>query len=80
MPDLTFFLRVSPRECIRRIKEGRFDVTLFEKEDIFKKVWQNYEKLAEIFADKNVYIINSEQSIEKVSEDIKNITKQTFKI
>jgi dTMP kinase len=74
MPDLTFFLKVSPKVCIGRIKKDRFEITLFEKEKILKRVWKNYEKLAKRF--KNVYIINGERSVEKVFEEIKKIVEK----
>jgi dTMP kinase len=72
LPDLTFFLKVSPRVCIERIKKDRFEITLFEKEEILRKVWRNYEILAKRF--KNVYIINGERPIEEISKEIIKIT------
>jgi len=72
LPDLTFFLKVSPKVCIQRIKKDRFEITLFEKEKTLKKVWKNYEILAKKF--KNVFIINGERQIEKIAEEIKKIT------
>ncbi len=72
LPDLTFFLKVSPKVCIQRIKKDRFEITLFEKEKTLKKVWKNYEILAKKF--KNVFIINGERQIEKIVEEIKKIT------
>lgn len=72
LPDITFFLKVSPRICLERIKKDRFEVTLFEKEKILEKVWQNYQILAKKF--ENVYIINGERKIEKISKEIKKIT------
>lgn len=74
LPDLTFFLKVSPRTCIERIKKDRFEITLFEKEKILEKVWKNYEVLAKKF--KNVFVINGEQPIEKVFSQIKKIIKE----
>jgi len=71
LPDLAIFLKVSPTVCIERIKKDRFEVTLFEKENVLTKVWQNYEMLAKKF--KNVYIINGERSVDKISEEIKNL-------
>ena len=68
LPDLTFFLKVSPKICIQRIKKDRFEITLFEKEEILKKVWKNYEALAKKF--KNIYIIDGERSIDKISKEI----------
>lgn len=71
LPDLTFFLKVSPKICIERIKRDRFEITLFEREEILKKVWRNYEKVAKKF--KNIYVINGERSINEVFQDIKKI-------
>lgn len=71
LPDLTFFLKVSPKICIERIKKDRFEITLFEKEKILKRVWQNYEKLAKKF--ENIHIINGERKIEEIFENIKKI-------
>ncbi len=72
LPDITFFLKVSPKVCLQRIKKDRFEVTLFEKERILKKVWQNYEKLAKKFP--NIFVIDGERSIEEVAKEIKKIT------
>jgi len=71
-PDITFFLKVSPRVCIKRIKRERYHKELFEKERILTKVYKNYIRLSKKF--KNIFIINGTQSIEKVSEEIKEIT------
>jgi len=71
LPDLTFFLKVSPKTCIERIKKDRFEITLFEKEKILEKVWKNYEKLSKTF--KNVYIIDGERKIEEIAKEIKEI-------
>jgi dTMP kinase len=78
LPDLTFFLKVSPRICIERIKKDRFEITLFEKEEILRKVWKNYEILAKRF--KNVYIIDGERSIEEISNEIIKITEKKLKL
>lgn len=78
LPDLTFFLKVSPKICIERIKKSRFEITLFEKESVLKKVWENYERLAKIF--KNVHIIDGEKEIEEVFSKIKEIVERKLKI
>jgi dTMP kinase len=72
LPDLTFFLKVSPKVCIERIKKNRFEITLFEKEKILRKVWKNYEILAKKF--KNVFIINGERAPEEIAKEIREIT------
>jgi len=78
LPDLTFFLKVSPKICIERIKKDRFEITLFEKEKVLEKVWQNYEILAKKF--KNVFVIDGERSIDEISEEIRDIVKKKLKI
>lgn len=72
LPDLTFFLKVSPRVCLERIKKSRFEVTLFEKVRILEKVWKNYERLAKEF--ENISVINGKSSIKKVAKEIQKIT------
>lgn len=71
IPNLTFFLKVSPGVCIKRIVETRFEVTLYEKEKILEKVWKNYEKLAKRF--ENIYIINGERPIEEIAKEVRKI-------
>ncbi len=71
LPDLAFFIKVSPEICLDRIKKTRFHVELFEKEEILVQVWQNYEDLAKRF--ENVYIIDGERPVEKVFEEVKNM-------
>lgn len=78
LPDLTFSLKVSPKTCIERIKKNRYIITLFEKEEILKKVSQNYEKLAKKI--KNIFIINGERPIEEISKEIIKITKRELKL
>lgn len=68
LPDLTFFLKVSPKICIERIKKTRYGISLFEKEEILEKVWRNYERLAKEF--KNVYVIDGERTVEKIFKEI----------
>jgi dTMP kinase len=77
LPDLTFFLKVSPEVCIERIKKDRFEVTLFEKEKVLEKVWENYEILAKKF--KNVFIIDGERPIEEISKEIRKIVQKLWK-
>lgn len=78
LPDITFFLKVSPKICIERIKKDRFEITLFEKEKTLKKVWKNYEILAKKF--KNVYIVDGEKPVGKVFSQITKIIREKLKI
>lgn len=76
LPDLTFFLKVSPKICLERIREDRFEITLFEREKILKKVWKNYELLAKKF--KNVFVIEGEKDIDEIAKEIQKIVKSKF--
>lgn len=71
LPDLSFFIKVSPKICLERIRKTRFHIELFEREEALSQVWRNYETLARRF--ENVYIIDGERPIEKVFEEVKNI-------
>lgn len=61
LPDLTVFLRVPPKECVRRMKQDRFDFELFEEEHKLWKAWDTYEWLAKKFPD-HIHVINGEPS------------------
>lgn len=71
MPDIVILLKVRPNICIERIDKNRGKREFFEQEKILKKVWANYIKLTKKF--KNIFVVDGEQSIEKVSEGIKKI-------
>lgn len=66
VPDISFFIDVSPKICIERIKEERFGMTLFEKEKELAHVRVNYLKLAKRF--KNMFVIDGEESIDVVTQ------------
>lgn len=72
-PDVTIFLKVTPKECIRRINSGRPLKEFFEKEKILEKVYKTYLALVKDKKYKNVYVVNGEQSVEAVAEDIRKI-------
>jgi len=69
LPDLTFFLKVRPRTCIRRKRSDRFALEFFEKEKQLKEIWETYKWLARQFP-RYIITINGEQPIEKVNEEI----------
>lgn len=71
LPDMTFFLDVSPKICIQRMKKERFSAELFEKEEKLRRVRANFLKLAKKFD--NFYIVDGEKSAEEVFSQIKNI-------
>lgn len=77
LPDLTFFLRVSPKICMERIRRARFGITLYEKEDILQEVWLQYEKLAQEY--QNVHIVDGERSVDSIAKEIQEIVIQKLK-
>lgn len=74
MPDIVFFLDVSPETCIQRIESRGGGKKLFEKLEKLKKVSKTYKKALNDFEDKTrIHIINGEPSIETVFNQIKNL-------
>lgn len=73
LPDITFFLDVSPELCLERMRKERFSIELFEKEEKLKRVRTNFLKLAKEF--NNFYIINGEKAVKDVFSQIKKWLK-----
>lgn len=67
-PDIIFFLRVRPEECLRRIVSRGEGIKFFEKLNKLKKILKNYQKTIKIFT--SVATINGEKSIEAISKKI----------
>ncbi len=78
LPDLTFILKVSPKECIKRIEKRGKGFRLFEKERKLKKVWKYYRCFPKMF--ENVKIINGEGKIEEVFERVKKFIEKKLQI
>lgn len=74
LPDLSIFLRVSPKVCLKRLKADRFDFELFEKEKTMQRVWEAYEWLAKKFPE-SIKIIDGEKTPEAVAKDIWQLLK-----
>jgi len=68
LPDLIILLKVSPRECLKRMHENRFQLELFEEEKKLQKVWKTYMWLAKKFP--HVRLIDGEKEVEKVASEI----------
>jgi len=74
LPDITFFLAVSPKICLERIKKRRKERTLFEEKGKLQIVYKNYQKITKEFP--NVKIINGEKSIKEVFQEIKGLVEK----
>jgi len=68
-PNVVFYLRVKPEECIRRIEVRGKKVQFFEKLEILQRVAANYEKVAERFGE-NFVVLDGQQSIEKIHRQV----------
>jgi len=71
LPDMTFFIKTSPQECMRRMKASRSSLEYFEELDKLKKVYETYLNLSKRFKD-NITVISGEDKEEKIAEKILN--------
>ena len=71
LPDITIFIDVSAKQCIKRIEKGRDTKELFEKQGKLEKAGLMYHKLTGMY--ENITVLNGEQEIPKVFEDIKKV-------
>ena len=70
MPDLTFFLDVTPGVgFVRRNHTDKIDRLDLQKEDFYNRVYTGYHEIAKKFKDR-FYIVDSTKSINKVAEII----------
>lgn len=68
LPDITFYIRVPVRECMKRIKNDRNEFELFEEEKKLRKVLSVYDKLAK--ENYHIITINGEKSITQIKAEI----------
>lgn len=77
LPDITFLIKVPPKECVKRMQSSRFELELFEQEQKLTKVWQTYHWLSQEF--KNVYVLDGTQSRAQIAGEVFEITKRFLK-
>ena len=73
LPDLTILLKVPAKVCLERIHQNRYDIALFEKEELLTMVAENFDNLAEEF--ENIAVVDGDKPAEEVFEEIKKIVK-----
>lgn len=73
-PDVTIILDVPPEVSLKRIKESRFGMELFEEIEKLKKVRENFHRLKDEFP--NTFIVDGTKSAEEVHQKIKEITNK----
>lgn len=70
LPDLVFILDIAADGGLERIKNRKQMDLLFEREDYLVKVREIFKG----FQDENIFFINADRSLEKVAEEIQQIT------
>ena len=72
VPDITFYLKVSPKVAIKRLKRTGVETEYYETESRLSKVMESYEWLVKRFSSE-FSIIDGDQDIERVTEDILSV-------
>lgn len=80
MPDLTIILKVSPKECVKRISQNRYDFELFEEEEKLKKVWKTYMWLARKYSSKMIVVDGNGRIEEVFDRVVKSVEKNLILI
>ncbi len=78
LPDLTFFIHVPAKICIKRIGKSRNEFELFEEEKKLSKVLNNYKELSKDPNNKIVKI-NGNKSIRQIEEEVMVYVKKIIK-
>ncbi len=78
LPDIVFYLKTSPKTCIKRISDSRFSFELFEKEKKLQTIKKSYDKLAKEYD--FFEIIDGEKEIDRVEEEINSRLKKRLKL
>jgi len=72
LPDITFFIKVSPEVCINRIGKSRDGFEFFEEEEKLKETLATYEILTQDESNRFV-IIDGEKEIGDIEKEIFNV-------
>lgn len=73
-PHVTFILDLEPIEALRRIREDRFALELFEELEKLEKVRRAYMRIAEEY--ENVYVVKTDDEIHEVQGRIEEILEK----
>jgi len=79
-PDLTLFIRVDPGITLSRISNNRFQVDLFERENILREVLHNYDRLIseQMAKGGNIVEIDGSRPLEEVTQNIRSTVESYF--
>ncbi|PJC02243.1 MAG: hypothetical protein CO073_00450, partial [Candidatus Komeilibacteria bacterium CG_4_9_14_0_8_um_filter_36_9] len=68
IPDLTFYIKISAQEAMRRLQLENGKAEYFEKEEKLQKIKEAYEIVIQDWP--NVVIIDGERPPEEIAKDI----------
>lgn len=68
-PNITFYLKVSVEEALRRLSQMSKEKEIYEKKDKLEKISAGYEWLIQKFP-QEITVVDGEKSIEEVGEEI----------
>lgn len=74
VPDITFIIDVPPEVCLERIAKSRFHAELFEEEEKFSQIRNNYLSFKQFHP--NTYVINGNRPMDEVFEEIRTIVEK----
>ena len=78
IPDLTILLKVSAKTCVKRIKENRLSLEMFDTEEKLQQVWRAYEKISKKYP--NIKVIDGEKNEEEIFAEIIKLVEPILKI
>lgn len=74
LPDLTFILDLDPLEAIKRVREDRFAVELFEEAEKLEKVRKAYLRIAQEY--RGVHVVETDDEVGEVQKRIEEILER----
>ena len=79
-PDLTIFIDVPPKVCMKRLKEDRDMMELYETLDNLNKVREKYfESFEKLSGEEAIFIINGDRPLEAIFTDVWNEIERMHK-
>ncbi|RLE83496.1 MAG: dTMP kinase [Thermoprotei archaeon] len=76
LPHVTFILDLEPLEALRRIREDRFALELFEELEKLERVRRAYMRIAREY--RNVFVVKTDDEIEEVQGRIEEILEEAL--
>jgi len=77
LPDLTILIKVPIKVALKRIKDERTGIEMFEKEASLSKVWNAYETLSQKYP--NIKIVDGEKDVYEIHKQIEPMINRIIK-